>query len=314
MSAVFYPYAFPAMGSDCRVGLYADSEQQADQAADAVMAEVWRIEQKFSRYRDDSALAAINRMAQTGGSLRVDEETARLLDYAAAAYQLSDGLFDISSGLLRRVWNFASGHLPAAAAVSALLPQIGFDKIRWQAPQLTFLQPGMELDFGGIGKEYAVDRAADICLAHGLVSGLLDFAGDLRVLGPHPDGSPWTIRIRHPRQTERSLGNFSILSGAVATSGDYERMIECAGKRYGHILNPKTGWPAEGLTSVTIRADQCLLAGTLATIAMLKGAEGKSWLAQHGIVHHWVDGQLNLGGTLLLESPHNKNGALAHPV
>lgn len=286
------------MGSDCQLTLYAADERDADQAADVTMTEVWRIEEKYSRYLDNNALSAINAAALAGGKVEVDAETAELFNYAFAAYQLSIGLFDVSSGVLRRVWDFSSGQLPAQSAIADILPRIGLGKVAWAAPQLDFLHDGMELDFGGIGKEYAVDRAAEVCLAAGIRSGLLDFGGDIRVLGPHPDGSPWQIGIRHPRNPDRSLGNLQIMSGAVATSGDYERYIEVAGKRYCHILNPLTGWPVNGLCSVTVTANQCLLAGTLATIAMLKEEGGKHWLDELGVRHCWVDGELRVGGNI----------------
>lgn len=302
-----YSYSFSAMGSDCRLTLYAADERDADQAADVTMTEVWRIEEKYSRYLDNNALSAINRAALAGGKVDVDDETVELFNYAFAAYQFSIGLFDVSSGVLRRAWDFSSSQLPAQAAIETILPLIGLGKVAWAAPQLDFLQTGMELDFGGIGKEYAVDRSADICHAAGIQSGLLDFGGDIRVLGPHPDGTPWQIGIRHPRQPEVSLGNIQLMSGAVATSGDYERYIEVAGNRYCHILNPLTGWPVNGLCSVTVSAEQCLLAGTLATIAMLKEEGGKRWLAELGVQHCWVDGELRVGGNIELchsvESP-----------
>lgn len=288
------------MGSDCRLTLYADDESNAGQAADMVMAEVWRIESKYSRYIDGNTLSDINRAALAGGKIEVDDETAGLLNYAFAAFQLSEGLFDISSGVIRRVWDFSSGKVPAQSSIEHILPFIGLGKVVWTSPQIHFLYSGMELDFGGIGKEYAVDRGADICHSMGIRSGLLDLGGDIRVLGPHPDGSPWEIGIRHPRKVETSLGNIQLTSGAVATSGDYERYIEVAGKRYCHILNPLTGWPVNGLASVTVVAEQCLLAGTLSTTAMLKECGGKKWLGDSGIQHCWVDGDMRVGGNIRL--------------
>lgn len=298
MSSSPYRYSFQAMGSDCQLTLYADDEHQADQAADQVMVEVWRIENKYSRYIDGNALFDINRAALAGGKVDVDDETAGLLNYAFSAFQLSAGLFDVSSGVLRRVWDFSSGKTPAQSSIEKILPFIGLGKTTWTSPQLHFLHPEMELDFGGIGKEYAADRGADICHSMGIQSGLLDFGGDIRVLGPHPDGSPWEIGIRHPRNPDTSLGNIRLMSGAVATSGDYERYIEVDGKRYCHILNPLTGWPVTGLASVTVVAEQCLLAGTLSTIAMLKETGGKKWLEGLKMQHCWVDGELRVGGNI----------------
>ena len=295
-----YDYSFSAMGSDCRLALYAADEHMADQAANLTMAEAWRIEEKYSRYIDGNALAEINRAASTGGRIDVDDETAGLLNYAFKAFQLSGGLFDVSSGILRRAWDFSSDDIPLQSSIDRILPLIGLNKLTWAPPHLCFAHSEMELDFGGLGKEYAVDRSADICHSVGVSSGMLDFGGDIRILGPHPDGSPWIIGVRHPRKPDISLGNIRLSSGAIATSGDYERFIEVAGKRYCHILNPLTGWPVNELSSVTVVADQCLLAGTLSTIAMLKEDGGKKWLAEYGVQHCWVDAELRRGGNIML--------------
>jgi thiamine biosynthesis lipoprotein len=286
------------MATDCQLTLFADSETRADHAADLAMAEVWRIESKYSRYTNDSTLTDINRAALLGKAIDIDEETAQLFDFALNAFQISGGLFDVSSGALRRVWDFSSATTPSPTAIEKILPLIGLQKITRDQTWLQFSIPGMELDFGGIGKEYAVDRCADILIDMSVTSGLIDLGGDIRSIGTRPDGKPWQIGVRHPRKQDESLGNIQLASGAVATSGDYERYIEVADKRYCHILNPLTGWPVEGLAFVSVIAEQCLLAGTLATIAMLKGNAGKEWLMKTGVQHCWVDEQLQLGGNI----------------
>lgn len=296
-----FRFQFLAMGTECSLSLYATQETLAECVAETAMAEVWRIETTYSRYLDDNLLATINRVAGQGGSIEVDRETAALLDYAAACYRKSDGLFDITSGVLREAWDFASGLAPPQEKLDVLLQRVGFDKLRWEAPRLGFGVPGMELDFGGIGKEYAADRAADICLAMGIASGLIELGGDIRVLGAHPDGSPWQIGIRHPRHPEDAAATIHVASGAVATSGDYERYLEVGGRRYCHILDPLTGWPVEGLSSVTVLSSQCMVAGSLATIAMLKGAAGPDWLARLGAAYCWVDSELRYGGNLEID-------------
>ncbi len=290
------------MGSDCQITLYAEDETCADLIADVAMAEAWRIESKYSRFKDDSTLSEINRAAARGEPVEIDTETAQLFDYALSAFEISGGLFDISSGVLRRVWDFTSATLPTPAAIAQVLPLIGLQNITRDEMQLRFAIPGMELDFGGIGKEYAADRCADICIEMGITSGLIDMGGDIGAIGTLPDGQPWQIGICNPGNPDASLGNIKLTSGAVATSGDYERYIEVDGKRYCHILNPQTGWPVSGLASVSVMADQCLLAGTLSTIAMLKGSEGKEWLRKLGVQYCWVDEQMHLGGNI---SPSN---------
>ncbi len=292
-------FPFDALGSDCVLHLCGPAAQ-VEAAATAAIDEVLRIERRYSRYRDDSVLSAINRAAALGApeGVEVDEETAALLDCAFALHGLSGGLFDVTSGLLRRVWSFATPVLPEPAAIAALLPGIGMDKLDWRSPRLGFHRPGLELDFGGLGKEYAVDRVAEVCAAHGIARGLVDLGGDLRVLGP-PEGAPaWPVGIRDPDAPETAICVVDMVSGALATSGDYERFIDVDGRRYCHILDPRTGWPAQGLRSVSVRAERCLLAGGLTTVAMLMGEAGKAFLARLGVDHLWIDASGAVGGPL----------------
>ncbi len=282
-------FPFLAMGTDCVIQLYASEQVVADRVAQLAFDEVKRIEFRYSRYRPESDLSAINRVAETGGTIQVDDETAGLLNYAFAAYRKSEGLFDISSGLLRRAWNFKQGRLADQNVLDQLLPHVGLDRLSWQAPHLSFTVPGMELDFGGLGKEYAADRAAEICQAHGIEHGVIDLGGDIHVIGPLPQGEPWQIGIRHPRCPEKIMALASITKGSLATSGDYERCIDIDGRRYSHILNPQTGWPVQGLSSVTALTDRCLVAGSVCTIAMLKGLPGVDWLNSLGIEHCWMN-------------------------
>jgi thiamine biosynthesis lipoprotein len=173
---------FTAMASPCEV-LVPSMNQHAALAIGAIAAEeAWRVERKYSRYRDDSVTAWIHR--NRGTPIEVDEETAALMDFASQCFELSDGLFDITSGVLRRVWRFdGSDRIPEAAAVDELLPLIGFGKLEWEPPRL-LLPEGMELDFGGIGKEYAVDRAYEFLAARATTPFLVNFGGDLRANRP----------------------------------------------------------------------------------------------------------------------------------
>lgn len=286
-------FAFPAMGSECVFHLHAADVGMA-QAAEA---EVIRIEHRYSRYRADSVLARINRQAAVGGELEVDVETAALLDYAFACHRKSGGLFDITTGILRRTWDFSTGRAPAMGEIDRWLPYVGLDKIRWSRPVLSFPIAGVELDFGGIGKEYAADRAAALCAEAGVVHGLIDLGGDIRVIGPRPDGTPWSVQICDPRSPGRFIGTVALAAGGLATSGDYARCIIIDGVRHGHILHPHTGWPVRGLAGVSVMADTCLLAGSVATIAMLKGSAGTTWLAELGVRCLWADTAGRSGGT-----------------
>jgi thiamine biosynthesis lipoprotein len=298
-----FHYPFTAMGTQCNVYLYTATSSQAEEIAQSAEAEVLRIERKYSRYDPDSVLSGINRIAASGGTAIIDEETSTLINHAHACHEMSGALFDITSGLLRKAWDFTANSLPEQSVIDALLPSIGMDKITWEPPSLMFKAAGMELDLGGIGKEYAADMAAEVCAGLGVASGLVDLGGDIRVIGPHPGPKPWVIGIRNPDQPESILGYLEIHDGALATSGDYERCMEIGGKRYSHLINPLTGWPTQGLSCVSVTAASCVKAGSICTIAMLKGVDGVQWLAGAGAQYLWMDGYGNRGGPLELIPP-----------
>jgi FAD:protein FMN transferase len=282
-------HQFYAMASDCTVHLCGETAEKVEQFAAAAESEVRRIEMRYSRYRDDSELTRINKVAATGGSVGIDGETGGLIDYAKACFTKSGGAFDITSGLLRKVWDFSASRLPDQESIDAILPFIGFDKVTLSNGQLQFNQPGMELDFGGLGKEYAADRAAEVCAGLGARHGFIDLGGDIRVVGPQSNGLPWRIGIRHPRDADRLAAEIKLWNGALATSGDYERFVELDGRRYCHILDPRTGWPAQGISSVTVISDRCLIAGSLSTVAMLKESHAAAWLQSLGVRHIVID-------------------------
>ncbi|MDD5320858.1 MAG: FAD:protein FMN transferase [Methylococcales bacterium] len=298
-SLIYYHYAFKAMGSPCDIQLFADTHAKAKMVADAVIADVNRLEALYSRYRSDSFLSAINRVAAAGGSITVDDETAGLLNYAATCYDQSDGLFDITSGILRRAWCFDLGKLPDQAQIQELLDKVGWHKLRWTPPVLEFPTPGMEIDFGGVVKEYAVDRAAALSWEAGIRHGVVNLGGDIKIIGPRADGSPWRVGIRHPRNKEAVMQTILLREGALASSGDYERCIIVDDVRYGHVLNPKTGWPVRYLAAVSVVGDFCVVAGSASTIAMLKEDIGPAWLESLGLPHLWVDVHGGTGGTLM---------------
>jgi len=291
------------MGSPCEIQLFTKTGLKAKRVAESVIADVHKLEARYTRYRSDSFLSAINRVASAGGSIKVDEVTTGLLNYAATCYEQSDGLFDITSGILRRAWNFKSGALPDESQIHGLLDKIGWHKLRWKPPVLEFPIPGMEIDFGGVVKEYAVDRAAALCREAGVRHGVVNLGGDIKVIGPRADGSPWRVGIRHPRQKEALIDTILLSEGALASSGDYERCIMIEGVRYGHVLNPKTGWPVRYLSSVSVVGDFCVVAGSASTIAMLMEDKGPAWLDAMGLPHLWVDVHGVTGGSLVEATP-----------
>ncbi len=276
---------FTAMASPCEVLVATTHRSLALELATLAATEAWRIERKFSRYRDDSVVAAIHRCA--GESIALDPEAAALLEFAAQCYELSGGRFDITSGILRRAWKFdGSDRIPAAATVTALLRHVGFDKLQWRSPSLT-LPSGMELDFGGIGKEYAVDRAHDLLQARCDCPFLVNFGGDLRADRKAPRGA-WQVGVEQPGTDQEPSFVLELERGALTTSGDARRFLLKDGQRYGHILDPRTGWPVpDAPRSVTVAANTCTEAGLLSTLAMLHGRGARAFLAQHAF-QHWV--------------------------
>ncbi len=274
---------FHAMASPCELLSEEPERGRALQLLELAAREAWRIEAKFSRYRDNSIISRIN--ALNGTTLAVDDETARLLDYAERCYALSDGLFDVTSGVLRKVWHFdGSDRLPEDASVTALLDTIGWRKVTWQSPAIT-LPAGMELDLGGIGKEYAVDRVAQLLMQHSDRPLLVNFGGDLYASGPRSDGTPWVVAMDDPGASgRRQLGQLHLRQGGMATSGDGRRYLLKDGQRHSHILNPRSGWPVpDAPHSVTVVAENCMSAGMLATFAMLQGAGAQQFLEQQQV-------------------------------
>jgi thiamine biosynthesis lipoprotein len=273
------------MASPCELLLPSTEAAAALELGTLVAREAWRVEKKFSRYRSDSVTAWIHE--NRGIRIEVDAETASLIDFASQCFDLSEGLFDITSGVLRYAWKFdGSDRIPEADAVERLLPLVGFDKLQWQSPHLV-LPAGMELDFGGIGKEYAVDRAYDLVAARRSAPFLINFGGDLRA-NRSPTHGPWQVGIEQPDTDRQATMILDLEHGALATSGDSRRYLLKDGVRYGHILDPRSGWPvASGPRSVTVAASSCTEAGVLSTLALLNGVRAKEFLEQQG-VRYWL--------------------------
>jgi thiamine biosynthesis lipoprotein len=276
-------FEFDAMASRCEVRLAGVRDEARGRAlAQRAIDEVRRIEAKYSRYRDDSVVSTINRAAG-GAAVRVDDETRALLGYADALWRDSGGRFDATSGVLRRAWDFRAGVVPTREALAPLLARVGWAAVERDGDTVRLPRAGMELDFGGFGKEYAADRAAEMLRAQGLRHGFVDLGGDIRALGPQPDGAPWSIGIRDPRAEDRTIASIELADGAVCTSGDYERFFERDGLRYCHVLDPSSGMPVRHWRSVTVAAPLAVAAGGYTTVAMLLGADAVAYLGETGL-------------------------------
>jgi thiamine biosynthesis lipoprotein len=285
-----FRFSFDAMASPNELQIWHDDERRARMLADAAIADVRRIEAKYSRYRDDSVTARINRAAG-GAAVAIDAETYALLGYADHCHLLSAGRFDITSGVLRRAWDFrrTPPRLPDQAEIAAATELIDWPRVEWSHASVRLPRRGMEIDFGGIGKEYAADRMATICHEGGAVHALANLGGDVRAAGPQRDGSPWRVGISHPRQADAVIATVEIGGGAVATSGDYQRFFELGGRRYCHIIDARSGRPVTHWRSISVLAPLCVLAGSCATIAMLLEREAEAFLAREGVAYLAVD-------------------------
>jgi FAD:protein FMN transferase len=286
MEQVAYQYTFNALGGVCDIDVV--GIERPYHLVELAMQEVRRIEAKYSRYTESSIVGKINTQAGLDW-VDCDEETCGLLDYANTLHVLSGGLFDITSGVLRRVWDFGKKTIPSPEELKQVLQLIGWSKFERQGNKARLKKAGMQIDLGGFGKEYAVDRVATIFLQNGVTSALINFGGDVRALGTKPNGNPWQIGIQDPRQLDRCFATLSLSQGALATSGDYERFFEVDGKRYCHILNPKTGMPVSYWRSITVLAPLTSAAGATTTIAMLLQKQGLNYLQNSGFAFLAVD-------------------------
>lgn len=280
--------AFTALGGEAEVVLAATEADEARALAQPAIDEVGRIEAKFSRYRPDSV---VSRLAAAAGRTPVhcDEETLQLLDFADRLYGLSDGRFDVTAGVLRQAWDFRVARVPSPEQLAGCLARIGWPRVERDDALVFLPEPGMEIDFGGFGKEYAADRAAAALQAAGVRHGYVNLAGDLRVVGPRPDGQAWQIGIRHPRRPGAMVAHLALAEGALATSGDYERAFVLDGRRYCHVLDARTGWPVQHWQSVTVAAPAAVAAGTLSTLSMLMEADGLALLRDSGMPFLAID-------------------------
>lgn len=280
---------FDAMASDCELVLEGLDLAIALGICEAIVIEIWRIEAKFSRYRKDNLIHAIN---QGGVEVTIDPETSALFEFADQCYQASDGLFDITSGALRRIWKFDGGTcVPSERERQEIKQYIGWDKVTRTATTIR-LQKGMEIDLGGIGKEYAVDRALLIAVQalsnRKSQSVLINFGGDLAATGARVSGEPWRVGVESAMRDNTAVAKVELYGGAIATSGNANRFVLYQGRKLPHILNPKTAWPAEGAPAgVSVAAPSCLHAGMLSTLSMLQGGGAESFLQTQG-VQYWL--------------------------
>lgn len=289
-------YGFQAMGVPCEIQIYDSSRINARNLIQTLAEEVARLDRKYSRYRRASFINDINRSAGNKLGVRLDRESLGLFRHALSCFEQSEGLFDVTAGVLYRLWDFRLARIPDDKTIAQALDRVGFHRLSWRGNRI-IVPRGMEIDLGGIVKEYAADAAAKLARKLGIEHGLINLGGDFAVIGPQPEDRPWTVGIANPTARNTMMARIDLSAGGLASSGDYERYFEVDGKRYSHILNPKTGWPSSGLRAISVSGNLCTVAGSIATIAMLKEEQDAiNWLQQTGLPHVYMRADGSIAG------------------
>ena len=266
--------AVTLMGSRFDITIVAKDSTAAEANIDTVIAEVTRIENLISDWRSYTQVGQINENAGIK-PIKVDKEVFELTERAIHLSEITDGAFDISFAAMDRIWKFDGSMktMPTAAAIKKSVEKVGYKNIILDKENSTiFLKlKGMKIGFGALGEGYAADRCKEIMLARGINAGIVNGSGDMNTWGNQPDGSPWNIGVTDPKHMGELLAIVPLAHGAVVTSGSYEKFVVFNGKRYAHIINPKTGYPATGLTSVTVFGTSAEMANGLSTSIMVMG-------------------------------------------
>ena len=265
------------MGTILTVTVYGLPDAEAEEAIEAVFAEMDRLNSLMSNWDPESGLSRLNRAAAEDWAA-ADPEILGLILEAKHYSALSGGAFDVTAGPLVRLWGFFRKNErrpPDRPAIDEALAQIGYEGIEVDREQgnVRFAKPGMEIDFGGIAKGYAADRGAQILLESGVDSGLVNLGGNIIAVGAPPGRERWRVSVRDPRSSDAMLGVLEIGEVGVASSGQYERFFVHEGRRYGHIIDPRSGNPVEGMLGTTVVAPDGLTADILSTSVFVLGPE-----------------------------------------
>lgn len=266
---------FKAMGTWCQLTFDAPSRSAGDYFAQEAIQWVADFEARYSRFLSGSLISTINSAAGRSW-VEIDAETEQLLSLCGQIHFHTRGAFDPTALPLQKLWDWRATppRVPDEGSIRTAQSLVGWAKVQ-RRPGAVFLPcAGMSLDLGGVGKEYAVDRVMQLAQAHGVANALVDFGQDLRVCGLPPDKPAWHIGLEDPKQPGQCWTSLGVRDRAVATSGDYLRHFKCNGRRYGHIIDPRTGYPVDnGCLAVSVIANTCTVAGILATSAFILGAE-----------------------------------------
>ena len=264
------------MGSRFDLTVVAKDSTEGKKYIDTAIAEITRIEKLISSWDVNSQTSDINSNAGVK-PVKVDKELFELIERSIAISNLTDGAFDISYASMDRIWKFdgSMAKMPSKDEITASVEKVGYKNILLDKINGTiFLKlKGMKIGFGAIGKGYAADKTKKLLMEMGVSAGIINASGDMNTWGKQPDGKEWTIAITNPMNKNIAFALLPLKQGAVVTSGDYEKYVMFNGVRYAHIINPKTGYPSQGIISVTVFAPSAELADALATSIFVMGKE-----------------------------------------
>ena len=269
------------MGSSFEITVVAEDEDFAKESLAIAKKEIIRIENLISSWDQKSETSRINRNAGIA-AVEVSKELFDLIFRAQQISKLSSGAFDLTFAAIDKLWNFdgRESEMPNPDTLKASVFNIGYQLIELDEESLTVFLPkkGMKIGFGAIGKGYAADRAKQLLVERGVLGGIINASGDMNTWGTKPDGSSWTIGIVNPMNNKKVFSWFSLEHNAVVTSGDYEKFTQINGRRYSHIIDPRTGIPSQGIVSCTVFAGKAELADAIATAIFVMGVESGLFL------------------------------------
>lgn len=270
-----YAARFSALGTHNEIVVRAPTRERAERFREAALRWVARFEARYSRFLPTSLISRINAAAGEAW-VDVDAEAEDLFALCDRLYAQTRGICDPAAGALHELWDFRRAHdrLPTPDEVERARARSGWTRVQRRPGGVFLPERGMQLDLGGIGKEYAVDRVFEMALGLGLTDLMVDFGHDVRVAGAAPPGGPWRIGLEDPRHPGRCWGGVALTGGALCCSGDYARYFEHDGVRYGHLVDPRLGKPPDhGVRAVWVVAPTCTEAGVLAKAAFLVGLD-----------------------------------------
>lgn len=258
------------------ITVVADSEKKAESGIDAAFLEIKKLEKLISFWDPESEISSVNKNAGVL-PVKVSPQTLDLIQYALYISEKTDGAFDPTIGPVIRQWDFKKQKKPAPAKLGEALKLVNYREMKIDGKNSTayLAKKGMSFDTGGIAKGYAADLAEKVLKSKGIKAGLIAIAGDIKGFGRKPDGKGWIVAIRNPRESKGNelLAKIELLDEAISTSGDYERYFFEDGKRFHHILNPETGYPARGIQSVSIVAPKGVSTDGFSTGIFIMGPE-----------------------------------------